>query len=307
VTVVNDRGVALGVDVLRAAAVDPSAPGLNSLLLIRHAADHAETTSDAVGLIAGAKRGVAWIYPVCDRAGDCRVVEAGRSDTAKQLSPLGLVSSPEVRAALPTEAYLAAHGPGTEYLSGVYARQNNYTFPTEYLDFNEKLFALAKYPFNASNIDGGPGHYVFPTWEANNLAAPVLTANWFDPQRETMADVVVVSNSAIVPHMRIAEMGAFSDFIERTAHAIQWRYDALVDMLASRDKANFDLDAAQHAISFLSPERTPGYWPPTIKGEPMSALVEGSIGVCDLATIECRFLSGFWADKWVKVTLSRYL
>lgn len=62
----------------------------------------------------------------------------------------------------------------------------------------------------------------------------------------------------------------------------QWRYDTLNRLLVG-NYGNIDFATAREIITFLAPNRTPGYWTDTlIPNDPMSAVVEGHLVVADL-------------------------
>lgn len=62
----------------------------------------------------------------------------------------------------------------------------------------------------------------------------------------------------------------------------QWRYDT-INRLLIENYGHIDHDVAKHIITFLSPDRTPGYWANTWNAsDPMSAIVEGHLVVADV-------------------------
>ena len=62
----------------------------------------------------------------------------------------------------------------------------------------------------------------------------------------------------------------------------QWRYDTINRMLVE-NYGNIDHNVARDIITFLSPDRTPGYWTDTLNAsDPMSAIVEGHLVVADV-------------------------
>ena len=77
---------------------------------------------------------------------------------------------------------------------------------------------------------------------------------------------------------------------------------------ALQKHGTIDVEMAKDIITFLSPAKSPGYWTDEyIKGEPMTALIEGSISVCDLRALRIHTLGGYWCDQWISLALSNYV
>jgi hypothetical protein len=141
------------------------------------------------------------------------------------------------------------------------------------------------------------------------VAIKSLMNNYFPPSRcqSENKDFVLVANTALVPEMRLTMMGPMSDLIAKTSDCTQWRFDSLNAQLLAR-YGQIDAEAAKDIISFLAPDRTPGYWNDTINPhDPMSAQIEGAISVVDFAAQTIYTRSGYWADGWVHLTLSSYI
>lgn len=312
VTVMNSRGVAMGVDMLRAAPCTPDSPGMNSLLLLRHVADRALNTPDAVELVASTERGTTWLYPICDMQGDCVTIEAGRyTAPGEPFNPLQFVNSSELRNALPSEEFYATHSSDDIFDRGMYTRPIDWRFPEEYLEFNKGLYDLAGVPFNDSDDVWGKTGYVFSTFdEENEITKTALHNNFFPPMRENLPDVQLVSNNAIVPEFRTSMMSYAGNFWEITAHAAQWRYDD-INARIMESYGSIDAAKAMEIASFLSPRVTPGYWTNTInESDPMSAIIEGTINVMQLSKtkgLKLASKTGYWSDAWTHITLTEYL
>lgn len=313
ITAVGAGGVAMGVDTLRSAYSNLTAVGFNSVLLVRHVAHTAGSLDEALGVIGAARRGCPWLYPVCDTA-SCAMVEAGAHDPTPpaQLDPLRFVESKALRAALPTAAWLHNNtGSAAVWRNGTYARAQSYAYPAGVGDYNRGLFSLALQPYNASAF-GPAGSYVFGTWEDDKKQTRSLLNDYFPPSRvRPTDDFVVVSNIAIVPEMRLSQMAPASDLLTLTEESAQWRYDRLADELAAVRGETLGPDDAKEVITFLSPDRTPGYWNNTlVPGEPMTAQIEGAISVIDLRSADAIVLhskTGYWTDNWVQVSLNKYV
>lgn len=306
VTGMNKYGVTMGIDMLRAAPVNPAAPGLNSILLTRHVMEYATSTRDAIDIIANAPRGMSWLYPICDANADCVIIEAGKHlPKGEYFNPLQYVNNSDVLALLPDQAFLDAHSSNDIFNQGIYVRSMNWTYPEEYLGFNEALYELAGMPYDAS-LWGATGQLFESFEDENDDTKCCLHNNFFPPQRETFPDIVIISNNAIVPEYRISMMSYAANFWEVTAHAAQWRYDQINDQLTALH-GKINMETAKEVMNFLSPARTPGYWTNTINENPMSAIVEGTMNIADIRALRLTTKTGYWSDPWTELTLSGFL
>ena len=321
-------------DTLRSAAGTPAHVGMNSVLLVRHAAHLAVDTAHAVQVMANTSRGVTWLYSVCDMGGGGAIIEAAASGTDEQFTraPLAWVSNKELLAALPSADFVTSHSPLAGMLhDGLIVRDIAYEYPDEFTAFNNGTLRAVGAPMPSTSDPWGPVGQTFKSWEEEDErlkvwraaagarergprsrphAAQVYQDNWFTPQRESRPDVVVVSNNAIVPQARIAQMGALADLFAKSAHAPQWRYDRLVQQLTAvaEQGGGMTLADAIDVITFLSPEKTPGYFHKYLHpSQPMSAQIEGMIAVMDLRAGVVGVKTGYWADPFVYVTMRNYL
>ena len=84
-------------------------------------------------------------------------------------------------------------------------------------------------------------------------------------------------------------------------------YDRLNQLLWA-NYGKFDFETARDVITFLSPDRTPGYWHDyLIPGNNMSAQVQGVICVADLQQTVFASKGGYWSDGWLQIQLSKYV
>jgi hypothetical protein len=140
----NDAGVAIGVNMLPSRMCDPRRPGLNSLLLIRDCVQHCGSTESAVDRITEAPRGVTWLYPVADAAGQAFVVEAGRRLGSREPFPYFDHIPAYYRRLLPGMPYIrrmrARYGTPAP-VKGLVVRSRDYPYPGQYLeDWNPGLW-----------------------------------------------------------------------------------------------------------------------------------------------------------------------
>lgn len=299
--------VGLGVDTIRSSFSDPEAPGFNSALLVRWVAETARSTADAVTIMANARRGCPWLYPLCDNQGKCVMIEGGPYTTNTTLDPLPYVTDEKLKALLPTRDFLQAHSSDAIFRNGLYIRDSSFS-AAEYYRFNPSLFAHANVSYNASNVDSADT-FVFATFTEEDALEKQLENAWFVPVRTSMADdFVVLSNIALVPEARIAMMSPASNFFGRTTESASWRYDHI-----NRDlrKGPVDFARALDIITFLTPEHFPTYWAhrfdPT---DPMSAQVEGAVSLLWMngktGRQEMHTKTGYWHDSFTRVQLPGY-
>ncbi|KAA0170773.1 hypothetical protein FNF27_06471 [Cafeteria roenbergensis] len=352
ITAVNEHGFAMGVDTLRTGDADPQHPGHASILLVRATAEAAADVPGAVEYVRSRKRGLSWLYPMTDASGRGTVLETGRwrddaGQPAPDLSPL--IQDATLRSLLPPFAELQAQAPAPYAGAGVYVRNGSYPRPDAVVEpYNQALFNLAGQPW-PGDAAFAPGGLVFPNFTAEDAAWGRLASKFFSPTRPgqggaaAAADITIVSNLALVPQLRVAEMTAWASLIP--AHAAQWRFDLLSRLSRALGGAGLiDADAGRRLISFLQPcpaqasgqsgavpagwtsvldvasgavdplsaakgrMCTPGFWTDTIDpADPRSAVVEGSLTVADTETKTVWVKAGFWSDGWLRISLPAYL
>jgi hypothetical protein len=294
-------GVAMGVDVLQSAIANITVPGINSLLLVRAAIDVATSSETATQFVAHAQRGTAFLYPLSDATGDGRIIEAAATIYNNSLLPdyRVFIYNDTVRALMPDPAYLEQHiAPLLDYRYGIFVRHMNSTSVDDLIvpQFNPGLFQAAGQPYpNASSW--GPDGFVWPTWPAEQNAFDADKFQYFSPSRTSREDIIVVSNLGITPQMRMSGLSFWTTIQEMGSP--QWRYDQLASLVtAAAEKSAIDLEMAKWLITFLAPDRTPGFWGDT---------VDGIISACDLSARVIDVKGGYWVDDFIRITLPAYL
>jgi len=287
VCAMSAKGVALGVHVVMGSCSSFERPGLNSLLLVRHAGHHATSMQQVVDTIVAAQRGVSWMYPIAD--GDNQqacVVEAGM--TTDKYDPLAGIG-PALRKKLP-------RGPFTPARKGLMVRPSDWQYPAQYLNYNPALFAHYGMPYDAAAAQNPTG-YLCPNWSSGKLPFSC----YFPPQREVKPDILVVNNHYIIPEMRLSSMDEWVGLLHGGhRYDFQWRHDEL-NRQALDAYGRIDEAKALELTDFLAPYRKfPGYYlnKPTI---------EGSVSLCDLTVRKMTSHYGYFADDWVAITLSNYV
>ncbi|MFC2077756.1 hypothetical protein ACFLTM_03005 [Candidatus Bipolaricaulota bacterium] len=292
IAAMNANGVAAGVNVARAAISDPGHLGANSLLLVRHAIEHAPTIEDAVDCVFETPRGVSWLYPMAADGGDGQdracVIEAGatpRDEDGHPTPKLLFVDQPRVELkedmALPSDQYLQDHrSSAAEYRSGAMVRWEGYEDPCGergYDAFNERLWKRklrSRLAWGRVKDEfGREGRIV-----RRSTQRRCPSGSYFAPLRGEPGRVVLTSNHYICPEMRLCAMDRWTDALDaRHVDDSQWRYDTLNHLVHQArwiDKGSgtrrptakrINHDEAKRLINFLEPACADGDCPHTLK------------------------------------------
>jgi len=304
-TAMNIHGFAQGVHVIRGPTCNAEYPGINSLSLVRDVVQHSANTREGLKRMIELKRGVTWTYPLCDKSGDCVVTETGRYEE-KEINPLDYVPLP-LRSYLPTYQQLKDESP-IAFNKGVYIREFNYTYPKSLFRFNKPLFEIfsVKYPELTRWDKTG---YLFDNLTMETAYSRKGMYTYFSPQREEFDDVVIATNHAIVPQMRITHMNLVPLLINWIGgqKATQYRYDQM-NRLLHQNYGKIDLKVATFIAERLSPERELNFTGccRLDPKDPMTGEISGAITIMDLTRTKMYTKSGYWKDGWVSLTLSNY-
>ncbi len=300
----NINGVGVGVDMAPSGNCNPSRAGFNSLLLARSSIENGRTCDEAVDIMANSRRGVSWNYILADGTNQKACVLEAAAITS-DLDPLAYPSD-ELKAWLPDRAFLEAHPhPAAENRNGLMVRWNGYEYPQAYLDFNPKLFEAGGKPYSPGLF--GDSSSSSQPWK--DKKCPSL--RYFQPLGESRPNLVVATNSFIIPEMRLCAMYEWTALLARAnADDIQWRYAELNRRLISTlDKSNgrMSYEEAKKILAFLAPDGDfPDYY--NSSHESLAELaIQGSLSLMDLKkkTMESHY--GYYADEWVKISLPNYL
>ncbi len=310
IAALNTQGIGLGVDVLPSASNNPRRPGLNSLMLVRYAADFSTSTEDATKIIVNAQRGVSWIYIAADaNSGRAAVIEAGMK--TNDLDPFQY-PDPElfISGLLPNRKFFEEYG--QKDTTGLWIRWNDYQYPNKFLDFNEGLFEhFGKQYTPDMMIEKGFINTSFGIGDCKGKGSDNNpSAYYFAPQRENKSDLVLATNMAITPSMRLCGMDSFvikvvgDDLINDS----QWRYDELNYQLLEA-YGNIDANKAWELVDFLNPYRKfPNYYGCGKTKEQFKDLeVQGSTSLLNLTDKTMKSLYGYFGDEAVKLSLLPYL
>jgi len=325
-TAMNAHGVAAGVDVSPGGNCDPSDPGLNSLLLVRHAVESGANGTQAVARIVDAHRGVSWCYLVAD-GGDGReqayVVEAGAS-TAPMPS-VSYISSlrnsdPQLRRLLPRRPFLLDHPTGDVRQGAMVRSADGIDGLDDYIGtFNDALWR--HFPGKTLHADAfAERGYINRTTGCRTPTSPEdpfehnCPGNYyFAPQRGRAGEVLLLANHFLHPEMRIAAMKPWTNRVYGSwlTDDSQWRYDDLNRrILEALDGGRIDRARARELIDFLAPTGdTPCYYgrenPRSRDGKAIA--ISGAVSVLDLGARDIETHYGYYPDKWVRIRLGGYV
>jgi hypothetical protein len=304
IAAMNIHGVGVGVDMAPSGNCNPGRAGFNSLLLARSSIENGCSCDEAVDIMAQSPRGVSWNYILADgTAQKACVVEAAAA--TPNLDPLAYPPD-RLKACLPDRAFLETHPhPAAENKNGLMVRWNSYEYPQAYLDFNCKLFEACGKPYDAGQFTGSSP--IGQPWKGTKCPS----FHYFQPLGESKPNLVVATNSFIIPEMRLCAMYEWTALLAQShADDIQWRYDELTRQLTStlsKNNGHMSYDEAKKIIAFLAPDgEFPDYYNP--KHQSLAELaIQGSVSLMDLKkkTMESHY--GYYADEWVKISLPNYL
>jgi len=303
----NTDGFMMGVDVLQAEVANTTIIGINSLLLVRQTAHYSSTSAEGTAYVRQQIRGVPWIYPMSDATGDGRILETVDAQSALNYGGQNnppvwpdfrpVVDDVNLRNLLPSSSQIQAMVGFIDYSDGVWSRNTTAKLSPEKTlipQYNPILYQFNNETYNTSAW--GPRGYVFPSYQAEQDAYTKIQQKWFSPERVLRNDLVIGTNFAVVPSLRIAAMGFWTSLDGMGAP--QFRYDGLLDTILQTIEQNngISYDMMEYVITYL--DRIPGYY---------GATVDGIMAVGDLQNKIIRSKGGYWIDAFVQTTLPAYM
>jgi hypothetical protein len=154
--------------------------------------------------------------------------------------------------------------------------------------------------------------FITPSWTARACPGPF----YFPPQRESRSDLLIVTNHALCPEMRLTEMNEWTALLAGgSQNDIQWRYDELnrriLDALDSGHGTaigGVDDDDAWRLIDFLNPGGDiKDYYNTGNVMDWRRVQVHGSVTLCELTERGMTSRFGYYGDDPVTIHLGRYL
>ncbi|MEJ2627421.1 MAG: hypothetical protein P8078_02525, partial [bacterium] len=144
IAAMNERGVAMGVDMLPGSLCNSERPGLNSLLLVRYATHVSRDIDQVVDTVRNVQRGVSWLYPVADgKKKRACIIEAGANTGNAPFDYFKHIPK-EYLKYLPDKDYFEKMRKKyniPEPRKGMMVRWDDYTYPVEFInDFNKKIW-----------------------------------------------------------------------------------------------------------------------------------------------------------------------
>ena len=309
ISAMNINGIGIGVDMSPSANCDPENIGVNSLLLAKECIQSGIDLDHVIKTMKQTQRGVSWNYIVSDGMKDrACVVEAGKSDPFPD--PLKYPMDyfiPE----LPDYNFINKHW-SAEYNNGLMLRWNDYKYPFEYLNYNQKLWQYYNKMKSSNNIlysDAfNKNGYINKTFKEQNCPS----AYYFAPQREELNNLIIATNHFVIPEMRFYAMHPWTAIVVGDKiNDIQWRYDALNDEIlkAIAKNGSIDYHTAKMLVDYLAPYGVyPSYYEKNLRSSDNKEIsIEGCTSIFDLKkkTVESHY--GYYCDEWVKITLPNYV
>ncbi len=307
-TGMNQKQIAMGVNMIPACNCSPRRPGLNSLLMVRHVIDKESSLEGAEDRIENTRRGVSWLYSIADgSAHRAAVVEAGMT---KRHGGFLRHIPPAYRKLLPTREYLRAN-PSTEFRRGIMVRRPGCDVTEKYLGFNKGLFDYHReknpdYLYVYDENDFAPDGQLDDTWFEKNCPG----AKYFPSQKYSNPQGILVTNFYTIPEMRLYQMAALADILSKdNQDDFQWRYDTLNHLLPKSAAGKIDFDQARAIINFLDPRyacKNFRYY--SLKAEDKDHIrVEGSVSIINATRLYMETLIGYYGDDWVRLDLNDFL
>jgi len=271
---VNSKKIGIGTDMLLTGACSQKRPGFNEELLLRWVLEKATDIDSAVDIIAEAQRGVSAIYFLGDGESDrACVLETIRKLECKNVEQLAdyfhdflparfKKCVPDMKAFLVDQLTAIEQTKEFDLLSkGVGIRWTDYQYPVEFHEkFDRKLwdcnFLGKEYqiPYEEEYFTDEHGFF---NHHPKGSVCPGM--HYFPPQREQLDNLVLCTNHAIVPYIRLCEMDSRTGLLAgRHINDIQWRYDALNDLILKKVEnlapgESLDEEAVKELIDFLAP------------------------------------------------------
>jgi hypothetical protein len=312
----NSEGVGIGVDMATSGNCNPKQPGFNSLLLARHSIQYGDNVVAAKDSIVAAQRGVSWFYIIGDGKTDssCVVESSANVDSI----PFWEFPSNKFykKGLLPDKTYLHSH-PSTIQEQGVMVRWHDFEYPEEYINtFNQGLWDDYNKEHPKEHIVINPDAFgeqgfIDSTYTDKNIPSSF----YFAPQRETLNNLVFVTNHYIIPEMRLTAMYPWTAMIFKGhSNDVQWRYDELNKLLLNSLPVDTWAKARQ-LIGFLAPYGpypddvypNPDYYKGPLSKDGKKIQISGSNSVLDLKKKIMYSHYGYYCDEWVQISLENYI
>jgi len=325
ITAMNINGVGIGVDMSPSGNCNPSQPGLNSLLLNRHAIQNGGNCAKAVDIIVNAQRGVSWNYILADGTTDMAcIVEAG--ETTENIDFLSYPPDFLQGGILqPVQALL--NNPSAPIQRGLMVRWNGkvneYVYPEQYVSkFNQSLFADFKNnPLQYGYLSAEPYTYTYneEDFRPDSFLDKMSTDNncpmayYFAPIRYAHPNLVMTTNHYVIPEMRLCSMAKISNMVAQgNWDDIQWRYDELnkrlKEIIEDKSLSISQLSArAKETVDFLAPYGDfPSYYNKN-SDDIRKVAILGSVSLLDLQSKKIESHYGYYGDEWISIHLENYL
>ena len=277
VTVLNEKGLACGFNMVRSEAVSLKNMGMGAMMTIRYIADNALSVEDMETKLRTLSRGCAWIYYGVDSR-EYRVFETITNDY-----PILAKIPPQLKR-------------WYQEVAGVWSRTEVAPVaPRQLFEWSRQL----KPPYDLT-LSQWTGAAMSPDWKTDRKMSAKLSNMYFPPWRQGEPGICVATNSFLNPLLRVTQMNEISRFLERVALCNQWRYDTLMAKLQAQ-YGHLTRESCQEIIQFLSPKNVPDY------PENTTNQLRGALSVVDTRNLIITSKYGTWDSPWVQLDLHHYL
>jgi len=326
ITVVNQHGLALALNLVRDVESQKRFAGLSGLLLMRVTAEKCRTSEEAVQYIQRSPRGYAWLYTLNDEQGQGCVLETLSSTPDRRRAKLPSLAFRETPANARTVARWSSDAKA-ELTPQEAQALTQATWPNRLKESNPMLSDLVDWR-----------KPLFRTAVSERDLRPTVKNRYFGPtSTENMPGVVLVTNMYMAPTLRVRMSHPVSVRMGISALGEYWRYQRLVNAVRENYGRLTDESARSQVAEFLSPGKEPYYSNSLYNGRTVAGVgiqvaqklslddfqraeqktypllehakglpINGALSVINTKTKVIWTKSGFWGSAWYRLTLSLY-
>ncbi len=159
-----------------------------------------------------------------------------------------------------------------------------------------------------TKVDFSERGYINRSWTDKNCPGPF----YFAPQRESRPDLLIATNHAVSPEMRLTAMNEWIALLAGgDLNEMQWRYDELNRQILEALEAapsGVTEETAWDLVNFLKPDgRFPDFYNPGGAHASSEVQVHGSVTLCELTGRTMKSLFGYYGDEPVTIHLRDYI
>lgn len=295
-TLMNEHGVCTALNYFRTEAVSIEDSKLNMVIIMRMITDYAKNTKEGIKILRKNKRGSPYFITIYD-GHDIAVCEVYGSD-ADLKNPKGYITDPNVKKIVPCNCKLFKNSPPVK--NNVIVRTPSFEIDQKlFVDTDHQLFDYAGIYKPVKNIKSGS---IFPSWESENIATPVIANNYYLIPISLPRNLIVQTNNALTPVGRTLQMGPKSNSLSEHTEAISWRYSTLSNLVPNAD--GISVNGTLKIPNYISPFVNPSYLsnaPFVNAGIPLGLVpIQCVITVYHPHKRVVYLKSGPWQNPWIK-------